>query len=63
MALVLYAPALALAQVTGINIWTMVISIGIVCTIYTTIGILNPSWLNMIFNSFNLRWNESIDVD
>jgi Na+/proline symporter len=40
MALVLYAPALALAQVTGINIWTMVISIGTVCTIYTTIGIV-----------------------
>jgi hypothetical protein len=38
MALVLYAPALALAQVTRINLWILVVSIGVVCTFYTTIG-------------------------
>jgi Na+/proline symporter len=38
MSLVLYAPALALAQVTKINIWILVVSIGTVCTFYTTIG-------------------------
>ncbi|XP_077515823.1 sodium-coupled monocarboxylate transporter 1-like [Amblyomma americanum] len=38
MAIVLYAPALALSQVTGISVWTSVLSIGIVCTFYTSLG-------------------------
>ncbi len=38
MALVLYAPAVALNQVSGLNVWVSVISIGVVCTFYTTIG-------------------------
>lgn len=38
MAIVLYAPALALSQVTGIKVWTSVLSIGIVCTFYTSFG-------------------------
>ncbi|XP_062591301.1 sodium-coupled monocarboxylate transporter 1-like [Saccostrea cucullata] len=38
MALVLYAPSLALNSVTGFTLWGSVISVGIVCTIYTTIG-------------------------
>lgn len=38
MAIVLYAPALALSQVTGISVWTSVLSIGIVCTFYTSFG-------------------------
>ncbi|KAH7966049.1 hypothetical protein HPB49_013486 [Dermacentor silvarum] len=38
MSIVLYAPALALSQVTGISTWTSVLSIGIVCTFYTSIG-------------------------
>lgn len=38
MAIVLYAPALALNAVTGLNIWGSVLSIGLVCTAYTTIG-------------------------
>jgi hypothetical protein len=37
MALVLYAPALALSQVTGLNVWISVISIGVICTMYTTV--------------------------
>ncbi|XP_067120884.1 sodium-coupled monocarboxylate transporter 1-like [Centruroides vittatus] len=38
MAIVLYAPSLALSQVTGIGLWFAVLSTGIVCTFYTTIG-------------------------
>ncbi|CAF3014679.1 unnamed protein product [Rotaria sp. Silwood2] len=38
MALVLYAPALALSQTTGLNIWLSVISIGVICTFYSSVG-------------------------
>ncbi|CAF0857456.1 unnamed protein product [Adineta ricciae] len=38
MAIVLYAPALALSQVTGLNVWISVVSIGVICTMYTTVG-------------------------
>ncbi|XP_067872180.1 sodium/iodide cotransporter [Heterodontus francisci] len=35
---VIYAPALILNQVTGLNIWTSLLSTGIICTFYTTVG-------------------------
>ncbi|GAB6026991.1 hypothetical protein CHUAL_013657 [Chamberlinius hualienensis] len=35
---VVYAPALALNQVTGLHLWASVVSIGIVCIIYTSLG-------------------------
>ncbi|KAL8566599.1 hypothetical protein ACOMHN_054821 [Nucella lapillus] len=38
MAIVLYAPSLALNAVTGFNLWGGVVSVGVVCTIYTTFG-------------------------
>ncbi|XP_003747596.1 sodium-coupled monocarboxylate transporter 1 [Galendromus occidentalis] len=38
IAIQLYAPALALSNVTGMGIWTAVIAIGVVCTIYTSVG-------------------------
>ncbi|XP_074659559.1 sodium-coupled monocarboxylate transporter 1-like [Tubulanus polymorphus] len=38
MAIVLYAPSLALNAVTGFTLWGSVIAVGIVCTFYTTIG-------------------------
>ncbi|XP_078583638.1 sodium-coupled monocarboxylate transporter 1-like isoform X2 [Branchiostoma floridae x Branchiostoma japonicum] len=38
MGIVLYAPSLALQAVTGLNVWVAVISLGVVCTFYTTIG-------------------------
>uniref|UniRef100_A0A8C5E1W0 Sodium-coupled monocarboxylate transporter 1-like n=1 Tax=Gouania willdenowi TaxID=441366 RepID=A0A8C5E1W0_GOUWI len=36
--IVIYAPALALNQVTGMNLWGAVISTGVVCTFYCTVG-------------------------
>ncbi|XP_033644942.1 sodium-coupled monocarboxylate transporter 1-like isoform X2 [Asterias rubens] len=38
MGIVIYAPALALSAVTGLDLWGSVIAIGLVCTFYTTIG-------------------------
>ncbi|XP_071481625.1 sodium-coupled monocarboxylate transporter 1-like [Diadema antillarum] len=38
LGIVVYAPALALNQVTGLNLWGSVMAIGLVCTFYTTIG-------------------------
>lgn len=35
---VMYAPALALNQVTGLHLWASVASIGIICIIYTSMG-------------------------
>uniref|UniRef100_A0A8C5FVQ6 Solute carrier family 5 member 8 n=1 Tax=Gadus morhua TaxID=8049 RepID=A0A8C5FVQ6_GADMO len=36
--IVIYAPALALNQVTGMDLWGAVVSTGIVCTFYCTLG-------------------------
>ncbi|CAI5635654.1 sodium-coupled monocarboxylate transporter 1 isoform X1 [Oreochromis niloticus] len=36
--IVIYVPALALNQVTGMNLWGVVISTGVVCTFYCTLG-------------------------
>uniref|UniRef100_UPI0037E7CD70 sodium-coupled monocarboxylate transporter 1-like n=1 Tax=Semicossyphus pulcher TaxID=241346 RepID=UPI0037E7CD70 len=36
--IVIYAPALALNQVTGVDLWGAVISTGVVCTFYCTVG-------------------------
>ncbi|XP_064411531.1 solute carrier family 5 member 6a [Latimeria chalumnae] len=38
MGVVLYAPALALNAVTGVNLWGAVLAIGLVCMLYTTLG-------------------------
>ncbi|XP_036306172.1 sodium/iodide cotransporter isoform X2 [Pipistrellus kuhlii] len=36
--IVIYAPALILNQVTGLDIWGSLLSTGIICTLYTTVG-------------------------
>uniref|UniRef100_A0A672F731 Solute carrier family 5 member 8 n=1 Tax=Salarias fasciatus TaxID=181472 RepID=A0A672F731_SALFA len=36
--IVIYAPALALNQVTGIDLWGAVVSTGVVCTFYCSVG-------------------------
>lgn len=38
MSIVLYAPALAFNAVTGFSLWGAVLSVGIVCTVYTAVG-------------------------
>ena len=37
MAVILYGPSLALNQITGLDIWLVIGSCGIVCTLYTSI--------------------------
>uniref|UniRef100_A0A3P9K9J6 Solute carrier family 5 member 8 n=1 Tax=Oryzias latipes TaxID=8090 RepID=A0A3P9K9J6_ORYLA len=47
--IVIYAPALALNQVTGMDLWGAVISTGIVCTFYCTMGGLRAVvWTDVI---------------
>ncbi|KAM4888199.1 sodium/iodide cotransporter [Thomomys bottae] len=36
--IVIYAPALILNQVTGLDIWASLLSTGFICTFYTTVG-------------------------
>ncbi|XP_072311101.1 sodium-coupled monocarboxylate transporter 1 [Eucyclogobius newberryi] len=36
--IVIYTPALALTQVTGMNLWGAIVSTGVVCTFYCTMG-------------------------
>ncbi|KAK7483064.1 hypothetical protein BaRGS_00025727 [Batillaria attramentaria] len=38
MAIVLYAPAIALSQVTNLSMLVSVLGIGVICTIYTSLG-------------------------
>ncbi|XP_064364227.1 sodium-dependent multivitamin transporter isoform X2 [Dromaius novaehollandiae] len=40
MGVVLYAPALALNAVTGFDLWSAVLAIGLVCTLYTTLTLV-----------------------
>ncbi|XP_041834064.1 sodium-coupled monocarboxylate transporter 1 [Melanotaenia boesemani] len=47
--IVIYAPALALNQVTGLDLWGAVISTGVVCTFYCTMGGLKAVvWTDVI---------------
>lgn len=50
--IVLYAPSLALSAVTGVNRWTSIFSVGIVCTIYCTIGGMKAVLWTDVFQSF-----------
>ncbi|XP_020349746.1 sodium-coupled monocarboxylate transporter 1 isoform X1 [Oncorhynchus kisutch] len=36
--MVIYAPALALNQITGLNLWGVLVATGVVCIIYCTLG-------------------------
>jgi len=38
MSVVLYTPAVAVQQVTGISLWISILVTGIVCTVYTSLG-------------------------
>lgn len=51
MAIVTYGPSLALQSVTGLPIWVSILSIGIVCTFYTTIGGIRAVIWNDVFQA------------
>ncbi|XP_028405437.1 sodium-dependent multivitamin transporter-like [Dendronephthya gigantea] len=51
MAIVTYGPSLALESVTGLPIWVSILSIGVVCTFYTTIGGIRAVIWNDVFQA------------
>ncbi len=51
MSIVLYAPALALSAVTGLSKWFAIISVGLVCTLYCTIGGIKAVLWTDVFQS------------
>ncbi|XP_043917669.1 sodium-dependent multivitamin transporter isoform X2 [Protopterus annectens] len=51
MGVVLYAPSLALNAVTGFDLWGSVLALGLVCTIYTTLGGLKAVIWTDVFQS------------
>ena len=52
MSIVLYAPALALSAVTGMSKWLSIVSIGLICTVYCTIGGIKAVLWTDVFQSF-----------
>ncbi|XP_062324404.1 solute carrier family 5 member 6a [Osmerus eperlanus] len=51
MGVVLYAPALALNAVTGFDLWGAVMAMGLVCTLYTTLGGLKAVMWTDVFQT------------
>ncbi|GFT24647.1 putative sodium-dependent multivitamin transporter [Nephila pilipes] len=52
MAVVLYTPSLALSAVTNLSTWTSVISIGLLCTFYCTLGGMKAVLWTDVFQAF-----------
>ncbi|XP_055917592.1 putative sodium-dependent multivitamin transporter [Eupeodes corollae] len=52
MGIVLYAPALALEAVTGISKTTAILTLGFVCTFYSTLGGMKAVLVTDVFQSF-----------
>ncbi|XP_045595048.2 putative sodium-dependent multivitamin transporter [Procambarus clarkii] len=51
MGIVLYAPALALSAVTGISLTWSIITVGLVCTFYSTLGGMKAVLITDVFQS------------
>lgn len=51
MGIVLYAPALALKALTGIEQWAAILMIGLVCTFYSTLGGMKAVLITDLFQS------------
>ncbi|GFY45109.1 putative sodium-dependent multivitamin transporter [Trichonephila inaurata madagascariensis] len=52
MAVVLYTPSLALSAVTNLSTWTCVISVGLICTFYCTLGGMKAVLWTDVFQAF-----------
>ncbi len=52
--IVLYAPAIALNAVTGLNKIASIIAVGVVCTFYSTIGGMKAVLITDVFQVLNL---------
>ncbi|XP_033001170.1 sodium-dependent multivitamin transporter [Lacerta agilis] len=52
MGVVLYTPALALNAVTSFDLWASVLTIGLVCTLYTSLGGLKAVIWTDVFQTF-----------
>jgi sodium-coupled monocarboxylate transporter 8/12 len=52
--IVLYAPAIALNAVTGLNKIVSIIAVGVVCTFYSTIGGMKAVLITDVFQVLKL---------
>ena len=60
LAVVVYAPAIALTGVTGLKLWPLILAVGGVCTIYTAAGgikaVIWTDTLQAIFIYVGIAW-------
>ena len=60
LAVVVYAPGIALTGVTGLKLWPLILAVGGVCTIYTAAGgikaVIWTDTLQAIFIFVGIAW-------
>lgn len=61
MGIVLYAPSLALSAVTGLNKVGAILSVGFVCTFYSTIGGMKAVLITDVFQVSPLKYCDNLE--